>query len=269
MSKAIYLHKQHENFQAHSTKLKTSAAYPIHIFLIIGGILISISLFGLGIYQLSSVWGMNEKNEREIRGRVIACENLSDSENSMVKVSYTYRLNGRNYPLDYYDSKWRCSHYPQGAVRLIYYQATMPEVAQFTPFHTEATRNQGVFLTLVAFGLLVCAIFMLKKEEGGRKKYQRLQELGKVVEARVTAVINKRKEVVTKKTQLKSEFGEISNIERQNVGFRQANYRFFTPDGQQREGRIRSDIHAPWPQNIREGDILHILYLDDTTFCVL
>lgn len=247
MQNEIWLYQSHRNFESGRTKLQKGAVFETNYWLLILGLLLVLALLWfVGAAFRQSI--RFSQDGRETVGTVTDCRYVS-GKGSHTTVSYEYSVDGQDYQAQDAVSYWNmCEAYRTGTIHPVYYLVDEPTVAGIGKFlHDPDWTGTWIYTGFSLLALMGIFLYMLKNREE-RYKHAALQRAGIVLEGRVM---------------------EIGTSHANKSFYTWARYQFQTPNGHYLANRIESRKAYKWPQQIQEGDMLHILYIDDETYCVL
>jgi hypothetical protein len=247
MQNDIWLYKSHHNFETGKTTLQKGAVFETNYWLLILFLLIALGVLwfaGTSFRQQIKFW----QTGRETTGIVSDCEQQG-GKGSHTTVSYDYTIDGQTYSADDFVSYGLiCHQFTIDTIHPVFYLADDPANSGIDAFiHQDDWTPAFIYtgLTLVAiFGIFA---YMLQNRDE-RYRHALLQRSGILLEERVM---------------------EIGSSHANKSVYYFARYQFEVPNGHYLLNRIESRKQYHWPKDIQEGDTLHILYVDDNTYCVL
>jgi hypothetical protein len=249
MQNDIWLYKSHENFQVGKSYLEKGSVFHTNrnIFLTMVILLLIWGFFwwiGEPLRQQIQFW----QTGRETIGTVSNCRQVHGMSSrygsgTHILVSYYYLVSSGSEPM-YYDAEdkvYSCDEYSIGSSHPVFYLVDNPPISSLNDFADMSdwiVFFLSISVTSVPFIWILYWEFLDKRQDNHR--YERLKQADILLKAKIT-----------------------------EYGGNHAAYKFLNPTGKYLEGRIRSEHQYKWPKNIAVGDTLHILYVDDETYCVL
>jgi hypothetical protein len=255
MSNSIYLFKEHENFQLGSTQLKVYSVYnPFSYQILLGfSILVMLYLFWTGLNPFYQAFQFSQSGMETI-ATVVECQHeiLTDIEtgHEYTNAIVTYRLlaDTVSFTAELEFIERLCytieSSFP------VYYLSNNPQDSRIGSFVNMAMWLVGIIRLSIIFPVLLASHYIWKKYLLFRIRCKKLQDASILLSAHVTKIF--------------LHWHDLNNSKKAS-----ANYEFVTPTGHTIKNQIHGNRIYTWPQNIHEGDTLHILYVNDETFCVL
>lgn len=249
MSKPIYLFQEHEKFQVGKTTLQKNVVFETNITWISFVLMIAIGLMALAGNSLRLQWRYNEIGQKTT-GIVSVCDDSPSSNNSQTTyVEYHYEVAEKMYyGRDRIGIGRLCNSYQNGASYPVYYLSDAPEESGIGAFLHGDDWLESLVFAGVGIPMMIFVFYQLMKNRKEQYKHAFLQKhANSVIEADVIKV------------------GRITG----KSGYDYADYRFTSPDMGVLTGQIRSGRGYRWPKDIKADDTLHILYVNDETYCVL